>query len=58
MKNGQNQSAMTNEFKHPRKSKMELWLDDHNHEMEFVRTIVALMVLVLQIVILLKIYNV
>jgi hypothetical protein len=48
---------MTNEYKHPRKSKMELWLDDHNHEMEFVRTLVALMVLALQIVILIKIFN-
>ncbi len=48
---------MSEEFKHQRKSKMEIWLDDHNHEMEFVRTIVALMVLVLQIVILLKIYS-
>lgn len=36
---------------------MELWLDDHNHEMEFVRTLVALMVLALQIVILIKIFN-
>ncbi|HJL74131.1 MAG TPA: hypothetical protein QGF08_05210 [Candidatus Marinimicrobia bacterium] len=43
--------------KHPRKSKVELWLDDHNHEMEFVRTLVALMILALQIVILLKIYG-
>jgi hypothetical protein len=48
---------MTNEYKHPRKSKMELWLDDHNHEMELVRTLVALMVLALQIVILIKIFN-
>ena len=47
---------MTNEYKHPRKSKMELWLDDHNHEMELVRTLVALMVLALQIVILIKIF--
>jgi len=48
---------MTNEYKHPRKSKMELWLDDHNHEMEFVRTLVALLVLALQIVILIKIFS-
>lgn len=48
---------MSNEIKHPRKSKMELWLDDHNHEMELVRTLVALMVLALQIVILIKIFS-
>ena len=48
---------MTNENKHPRKSNMELWLDDHNHEMEFVRTLVALLVLALQIVILIKIFS-
>ena len=47
---------MTNENKHSRKSNMELWLDDHNHEMEFVRTLVALLVLALQIVILIKIF--
>ena len=33
---------MSNEFKHTRKSKMELWLDDHIHEMELIRTMVAL----------------
>lgn len=48
---------MPDNYKHPRKSKMELWLDDHNHEMEFVRTLVALMVLGLQIIILYKIFN-
>lgn len=48
---------MSNEIKHLRKSKMELWLDDHNHEMELVRTLVALMVLALQIVILIKIFS-
>ena len=48
---------MSNEFKHSRKSKMELWLDDHNHEMELIRTMVALFILVLQIIILFKIYS-
>jgi len=48
---------MSNEYKHPRKSKVELWLDDHNHEMELIRTMVALLVLVLQIIILYKIYR-
>ena len=48
---------MSNEFKHSRKSKMELWLDDHNHEMELIRTMVALFILVLQIIILYKIYS-
>jgi len=48
---------MSNEYKHPRKSNIELWLDDHNHEMELIRTMVALLVLVLQIIILYKIYR-
>ena len=49
--------VMSNEFKHSRKSKMELWLDDHNHEMELIRTMVALFILALQIIILYKIYS-
>jgi len=38
------------------KSKLEKWLDNHNHEMEFIRTIIALMILGLQGLILYKIY--
>lgn len=34
------------------KSRFELWLDKHNHEMEFIRTITAIIVLILQITIL------
>ena len=48
---------MSNEYKHTRKSKIELWLDDHNHEMELIRTMVALFILALQIIILYKIYS-
>ena len=34
------------------RNKFETWLDKHNHTMELVRTVVALTVLILQIVIL------
>ena len=35
-----------------RQSKLELWLDYHNHEMELIRTIVPIILLGLQVVIL------
>ena len=35
-----------------KKSKLELWLDYHNHEMELIRTIVPIILLGLQVVIL------
>jgi len=37
------------------KSGLEKWLDNHNHEMELVRTLVAIAVLIFQLVILWKI---
>ena len=41
---------------HPR-SKLERWLDRHNHKMEFLRTFFGLLTIALQVVILLKIFN-
>jgi transposase len=38
-----------------KKSKLEVWLDYHNHEMELVRTLVPIAVLILQAFILIKI---
>jgi hypothetical protein len=35
----------------------ELWLDKHNHEMEFLRTLFGLATITLQILILMKIFN-
>ena len=44
-----------NEIVKPSKSKLEIWLDYHNHEMELVRTIVPSTVLMLQVFILVNI---
>ena len=44
-----------NEIVKPSKSKLEIWLDYHNHEMELVRTIVPFAVLILQAFILVNI---
>ncbi len=41
-----------NEIVKPSKSKLEIWLDYHNHEMELVRTVVPCVILVLQVLIL------
>ncbi|MDC0480250.1 hypothetical protein OAN76_02080 [Candidatus Marinimicrobia bacterium] len=38
-----------------RRNNFERWLDKHNHTMELIRTLIAIMVLVLQIYILIKI---
>ena len=38
-----------NEIVKPSKSKLEIWLDYHNHEMELIRTIVPFTVLILQV---------
>ena len=38
-----------------KRNKLERWLDKHNHFMELVRTLIAIMVLVLQIYILMNI---
>ena len=37
-----------NDIVKPSKSKLEIWLDYHNHEMELVRTVVPFTVLILQ----------
>ena len=39
------------------RSKLERWLDRHNHKMEFLRTFFGFLTIGLQIVILLKIFN-
>ena len=44
-----------NDIVKPSKSKLEIWLDYHNHEMELVRTIVPFTVLILQAFILVNI---
>ena len=44
-----------NEIVKPSKSKLEIWLDYHNHEMELVRTVVPFAVLILQAFILVNI---
>ena len=38
-----------NEIVKPSKSKLEIWLDYHNHEMELIRTVVPFAVLILQV---------
>jgi len=38
-----------------RRNMFERWLDKHNHTMELIRTLIAVMVLVLQVYILMKI---
>ena len=44
-----------NDIVKPSKSKLEIWLDYHNHEMELIRTIVPFVVLTLQVCILVKV---
>ena len=39
------------------RNKIEQWLDRHNHTMELIRTLAGITVLILQIVILLRIFN-
>lgn len=38
-----------------KRNKLERWLDKHNHTMEMLRTLIAILVLVLQIYILMNI---
>jgi len=45
---------MGGEKKHHR-NKLERWLDKHNHTMEMLRTLIAVIVLILQIYILINI---
>ena len=44
-----------NDIVKPSKSKLEIWLDYHNHEMELIRTVVPFAVLTLQVCILVKV---
>ena len=39
------------------RNKFELWVDKYNHTLEFTRTIVQILVFILQIIILWKIFN-
>jgi len=41
--------------KKERRNELEKWLDKHNHTMEMLRTLIAILVLVLQIYILINI---
>tara|TARA_B100001123_G_C14742255_1_gene801448 strand:- start:306 stop:527 length:222 start_codon:yes stop_codon:yes gene_type:complete len=41
----------------PKRGRIERWLDRHNHKMEFLRTLVGVLTISLQIIILLKIFN-
>ena len=40
-----------------KRNNLERWLDKHNHFMELVRTLIAIMVIVFQIYILINIIN-
>ena len=50
-------SAAVEELKKQNRSRMELWFDKHNHKMEFLRTLFALLTLSLQGIILAKLFN-
>ena len=39
------------------RNKVERWLDRHNHTMEFIRTLIAITVLLLQIIILIQLFE-
>lgn len=45
---------MTENITKKKRNKFELWLDRYNHTMELVRTAVAFIVLILQLIILYK----
>jgi len=40
-----------------KRNNIERWLDRHNHTMEFIRTLVAITVLLLQVVILIRLFE-
>ena len=40
-----------------KRNRIERWLDRHNHTMEFIRTLVAITVLLLQVVILIRLFE-
>jgi len=39
------------------RNKFELWLNKYNHTLEFIRTLVQMLVFVLQLIILWKVFN-
>jgi hypothetical protein len=41
----------------PKRGRIERWLDRRNHKMEFLRTLIGVVTISLQIIILLKIFN-
>jgi hypothetical protein len=45
------------ESTHTKRGRVERWLDRHNHKMEFLRTLIGVVTISLQIIILLKIFN-
>ena len=49
---------IAHEFQQKVRSPAELWFDKHNHKMEFLRTLFALLTIGLQVVILCKLFNV
>ena len=40
-----------------KRNNIERWLDRHNHTMEFIRTLAAITVLLLQVVILIRLFE-
>lgn len=44
-------------FKHQPRTRLEAFLDLHNHKMEFLRTFFGLMAFILQLVILAKVFD-
>ena len=51
-------SEVVQEIKKQKRSRLELWFDKHNHKMEFLRTLFALLTLSLQGIILGKLFNI
>ena len=39
------------------RNRFELWVDKYNHTLEFIRTLVQMLVFVLQLIILWKVFN-
>ena len=52
------QVELAQEFRKQVRSPAEIWFDKHNHKMEVLRTLFALATIVLQLVILGKLFNV
>ena len=51
------QSEFDREMREKERSVLERWFDKHNHKMEFLRTFFALATIILQLLILGKIFN-